>query len=564
MGSDGTKRFRVPDEDIAISDLEVEVIQTRQFQRLFDLQQLGLARLVYPAASHTRGAHSIQCLAEVQRIIAWLKPTGSDPAVLRMAALLHDIGHVPYSHSLEDEATVLPKHDRAQRIQAAIAMVQSENLSPEAAALVSEAVPIIIGISQAHDTEKLTLRNGIVSEVESTDWRSDLIGNTVCADLLAYIRTDAATTGIEKRPGYYRIYEYFTLHEDRFCIQLTKGGLRTDIVSAILDLLDMRYALTERVYFHHAKAIASAMLARVVQLVGLPTESELLALGDQTFLDRLESRASTASDPGPSRLIKSLRSRRLHKRIFRVSRDGRQTYDSGRSGAFCARWRDPAQVAQLLEEVESQHKLPQGALSLWCPDAHAGMKLAKAKVLWHTDGAVDGPAELRSDVVRQLFPGVHRRVKQIEDQYEDLWNLWIGIDADYFSSAPDIVEQLADDLDVRCDQDFFTTYLMRDPAFAKRWRRVRRVAKVTGPVIASVNRIVEDQAAATGADAASLDSGQILDSLITEASAAAGGRGASVQQSLGVEDLAREGGTPTQPPGRRRGSASEKQPDADA
>lgn len=35
------------------------------------------------------------------------------------------------------------------------------------------------------------------------DWRSDLVGNTVCADLLAYITTDAAWTGIEKRPGYY-------------------------------------------------------------------------------------------------------------------------------------------------------------------------------------------------------------------------------------------------------------------------------------------------------------------------------------------------------------------------
>ena len=80
------------------------------------------------------------------------------------------------------------------------------------------------------------------------------MGNTICADLLAYIQMDATYTGIEKKSGHYRIYEYLTLKADaatsrkRLCIKLTKGGLRTDIVSAIMDLLDMRYALTERIF----------------------------------------------------------------------------------------------------------------------------------------------------------------------------------------------------------------------------------------------------------------------------------------------------------------------------
>jgi len=72
---------------------------------------------------------------------------------------------------------------------------------------------------------------------------------------------------VSKKPGHYRIYEYLRIEDQRLCIQLTKGGLRTDVVSAIMDLLDMRYALTERVLFHHAKCVASLDFSpTVVQL----------------------------------------------------------------------------------------------------------------------------------------------------------------------------------------------------------------------------------------------------------------------------------------------------------
>lgn len=288
------KRIRIPALDVSMSREEIEVLQTAHFQRLFALKQLGLAYMVYPYATHTRGAHSIRCLHEADRILSsrGLLKAGlpdQDRQAVRMAALLHDIGHVPFSHTLEDENVVLPKHDRGKRLTTSLEMLRKEVSSASARATIDLAEPVLTAISSG----------------KNLDWRSDVVGNTICADLLAYIVDDAMWTGIEKRPGHYRVYEYFEIVKDRLSTRLTKGGLRTDIVSAIIDLLDMRYALTERVLFHHAKAVASGMLARAARLASVAEHNRLLKMGDDAFfvylLERAKKRPPRAGGRSASR-----------------------------------------------------------------------------------------------------------------------------------------------------------------------------------------------------------------------------------------------------------------------
>jgi len=481
------KRFRVPKVDVSLSDAEVAVTQTRQFQRLFHLKQLGLAYLVYPAATHTRGAHSIQCLLEASRILAALGIAEADAEDVRMAALLHDIGHIPFSHTLEDEHSVFPKHDRPERLKSSIDLLLAD-LPSEHHARVEVAVPILHALS---------------SDDESTqNWKSDVVGNTVCADLLAYIAADAACTGIEKRPGYYRIYEYFTRESDRLCIRLTKGGLRNDIVSAIMDLLDMRYALTERVIFHHAKCTASAMLARAVQLCGVVEDSSLLRMGDEGFLTHLEDLARSLQSPegrGALNLVNGLLCRRLYQRIFKVGREARESWDhSRRQDAFCSKWRDPAEVAALLEQTEDTLDLPRGSLVMWCPQAKAGMKLARAKVVWDSADGLQGPIELRADRVKQQFPGVWKRVETIEDQYRDLWTFWIGLDRRFAHRAAAVVRSLEDQVGIRCDEVFEETYLYGIPGYRENVNRGRRVSEVWHAMEPKVEEMLVQQSAYDG------------------------------------------------------------------
>lgn len=93
--------------DIHLTSREVEVIDTASFQRLRQLKQLAMAQLVYPGATHTRFAHSIGALGIMARIIqvAKVNKIPLEPEMkenLRLAALLHDIGHYPYSHLMEN------------------------------------------------------------------------------------------------------------------------------------------------------------------------------------------------------------------------------------------------------------------------------------------------------------------------------------------------------------------------------------------------------------------------------------------------------------------------------
>lgn len=93
--------------DVHLTECELEVIDTGSFQRLRHLKQLAMSQMAYPNATHTRFAHSIGVLAIMGRITKIAKESGQiklsnkEEENLRLAALLHDIGHYPYSHLME-------------------------------------------------------------------------------------------------------------------------------------------------------------------------------------------------------------------------------------------------------------------------------------------------------------------------------------------------------------------------------------------------------------------------------------------------------------------------------
>src|SRR5206468_2036812 len=235
--------------DIEMSSLEVELMDTPEFQRLRGIKQFGTAYLVFPSAVHTRFEHSLGTSWMAHRILQAVRRTEAisqdEEQIIRVSALLHDITHIPFGHTLEDERRVLPRHDKDKE-RADYFLDQS-------------AIASILAREGIQEAVRDTLEFG-------DSYESDIVGGAISADLLDYLRRDTYFCGLSQ---YYdpRIFEIFILDNNRLVMNLEKYGmLRHDALSELVNLLRIRYTLSERVYFHHTKISSGAMISKAVEL----------------------------------------------------------------------------------------------------------------------------------------------------------------------------------------------------------------------------------------------------------------------------------------------------------
>jgi len=135
-----TQRIRDPIHDIIVFDEKDEIdqlawrlINTLEFQRLRRIRQLGVSEFVFPGATHTRFAHSIGVYHNARRLVRLIdeeridspqdgsadtaRPSENRSKVIRIAALLHDIGHGPFSHAFEGARSELARKQGREKIK---------------------------------------------------------------------------------------------------------------------------------------------------------------------------------------------------------------------------------------------------------------------------------------------------------------------------------------------------------------------------------------------------------------------------------------------------------------
>jgi HD superfamily phosphohydrolase len=283
--------------NIRLDPLSFELIDTPAFQRLRYVRQLGLAFLVYPGATHTRFEHALGTFHLARRALGLLEDHPDYPAIdpfdcalIRVAALLHDIGHYPFSHALEEigalhhEAVAKPLIEQGE-----VAAVLRRELGPSAPERV---VALIRG--------------------ESSSPLQGLISGSIDLDKLDYLRRDAFMCGVS----------YGEIDVDRLLNALTlvadpeTGAPRIGMIekglSALESLLFAKYQMYRNVYWHHAVRSATTMYKRLVADAldaGALDAATLAAFTDEGLLHDLGARA-------PSPLLRALRERRLYKRAF--------------------------------------------------------------------------------------------------------------------------------------------------------------------------------------------------------------------------------------------------------
>jgi uncharacterized protein len=281
--------------NIRVDDLTIRLVDTDVFQRLRYVRQLGFTYLVYPGATHTRFEHALGTY-HLARLATSLLTESSDLSsmppdecrIVCAAALLHDIGHYPFSHALE-EIGALHHEDVARPLilEGAVCDLLVQYIGPTA----PERIFALI-------------RGRSASPLQG------LISGSLDIDKIEYLKRDALMCGVP-----YGEIDVDRLLNSLVMVQEGPGGrpklaVREKGLSALESLLFAKYQMYRNVYWHHAVRSATAMYKRLVEdalRVGVLDSAALAEYTDEGLVHHLAACA-------PSPLLDALRTRQLYKR----------------------------------------------------------------------------------------------------------------------------------------------------------------------------------------------------------------------------------------------------------
>ena len=385
--------------DIQIGPELITLLDTPEFQRLRGVKMLGTAYLVYPGAVHSRFEHSLgtywlthQLFDLIQQKQGVLQPELR--LAVEAAALLHDVTHIPFGHTFEDERRIFERHDTPDRIR--------RFLPTGALGKALKKLKILDDVL------------AILTEEHPQSWTYEIFSGTVCADLLDYLRRDAHFCGL---PQSYdsRIFRHFRCSsKGHIYLDAQKNGLlRQDVVSEVVNLLRLRYFLSERVYFHHTKTATGAMISRAVEQAvnGGLSLAELSKLGDERLLAYLESKHG--NDAVVASLLEHLYGRQVYKRAYVLTR----AIGEAKRREFVDRFHLRADLrAEAETELSRKLKLKPGELILYCPAF--GMQLKEAEVLLKVD---------QSGQPRSMADMAVPEIEVLRQKHQELWKFYVFI-----------------------------------------------------------------------------------------------------------------------------------------
>jgi len=618
--------------DQRIEAAELDLLHTPILQRLYDLHQLGLTDRVFIDASHSRLHHTIGVLEQADKLVGAivknleahatrvLRFRSADDTItewkaedaaryvrsrrlaVRLMALLHDLPHAPYGHTLEDEIQIVQqKHDDPERQSemfyillchylvwlalddgklpaecADLAVASPRNGDPRAqiarmlscpelcrpphtAAFIAFMVDLGAELLRGQSSSRRMMRcpgpaeltgflsdlgfamrallhldalhagkleecraisimqcdfdaiiSGLVAKgqggpasdsptfhLQRDAFLLDIIGNTICADLLDYARRDTHLAGLRLDYDTDRIAENFTLAWYHFpaatehgpflrtAISMFSHKFRIDIPGELMNLLQIRFYVNERMIFHSTKCVAGAMLGSALQLIGWRRIPPHLALvGDAVFLyevreavrlllgllgrvpreanDRLSGAPRKAvsaalravEEAGISRTARSilasrrgqeisavlgdlkaaigilarLCSRRYYRPVFRLLPHASVDHLNLEQEQIADTFTDASTRFCAERQIEEAAGLPRGAVVIHCPKGKGPQKIANMLILYEEDGE-EKTCKLCeiAKAGRKIFDQHERAVQAVQDMYRSMWRLVVSV-----------------------------------------------------------------------------------------------------------------------------------------
>ena len=305
---------------IAVDGVFLDLLNRHEMQRLRSIKQLGLSCLVFPGANHTRFEHSLGTFCLAGRMCAAMGLSAEDSDAVRAAAMLHDICHPPFSHTMEpllgaatgcdhmelsrrlimgDIPSFLPRDEKAlDGCEPIGAILEGAGIDPGFVCdLIMKPLSDTGGLDAFADVKGQ-------SYFPSKDYAHQIIHGPVDADQMDYLMRDAHYTGVN----------HGAIDIERILAKMRAANgqavLERGAVSAAEGLMVSRSLMYSAVYYHKTVKIVEAMLRRAAELSGADLSS-LYLMGDHDLLSRL------LSAPGrPSELASMVLRRDLCKKAY--------------------------------------------------------------------------------------------------------------------------------------------------------------------------------------------------------------------------------------------------------
>ena len=306
---------------IHLTDVERKLLDTQPLQRLRGIRQLAMANLVYPGALHTRFDHSLGVMHVAGLMAKQLKISEEDIRILRLAALLHDVGHGPFSHvseaalELYADTTAISAAKKKEKIHELVtARIICEN--PEIKRLIGD------------DTPRKIVK--LLSDGYGEPALKSIISGPLDADKQDYLLRDSRFCGVQ-----YGVFDIHQLHrslvlsgpDDERQLMISGYGIH-----AVEQYVMAKYYMTTNVYRHRVRLITDQMIIRAIKLGfekdRIPALRRLFKFdGSEAFIKNylqwddarfIVEFCMKAPKTACGKMLEALRSRRLHKRIFQA------------------------------------------------------------------------------------------------------------------------------------------------------------------------------------------------------------------------------------------------------
>jgi HD superfamily phosphohydrolase len=347
---------------IRLEPLTLDLLETLELQRLNSIRQLGLTYLVFPGANHSRLEHCLGVGHVAGEMAKALNLPDSERKLVPAAGLLHDVGHGPFSHTLEHVLSRELAVDHMHLTQRIITGAD-DNVSPADRKAFPETLRIH-EVLEKHDVDPRAVAALIRGPAEKGErwivprgrtelsrYLAQIIHSPMDADQIDYLMRDAHYTGASHGTiDFPRLLQ--TLRTYRGDLALDRKGL-----PALEGMLVARGLMYSSVYFHKTVRIAEQMIARAVERSEAPI-GEIQKMVDHELLNWLVQQG-----PLQREIALRLKYRKLFKRVLASGRD--ELTDGNR--AVLATFKEPRERRRVEDRIARRAGLQPGQVIVDVP-----------------------------------------------------------------------------------------------------------------------------------------------------------------------------------------------------